>query len=335
MKKTFFECDDNQRAAFLRLRPDEVFDAVAEPLTEKNVEKYADAEVISCFIYSDLSAKILSRFKQLKMIATRSSGYDHIDLDYCRAHNIRVANVPSYGEKTVAEHVFALLLGLSRHIPEAARRTKDSDFTLGGLEGFDLDGKTIGIVGTGAIGMHVAQIAAGFGMKLLGYDTMPKENAAASLGMRYTGLKELLQTSDIITLHVPGGVATSHLLSDDEFALMKTGVVIINTGRGSLINHKALLLALKSGKVRAAGLDVLPEEPTIREEAELLSASFVQRHTLEALAIDHALASQKNVIVTPHSAFYTREAVEKILLTTCDNIDSFINGKPQNIVSRG
>lgn len=302
---------------------------VKDSLDLDNAEEYAGAEIISCFIYSNLRRPVLEKMKHLKLIATRSTGFDHIDLDYCNKNGIAVANVPAYGEHTVAEHVFALLLSLSRHIPKAATQTRDGDFSLRGLRGFDLYGKTMGIIGTGAIGLHTALIAKGFGMNILAHDVHPRTGA----GLSYVSLERLLGESDIISLHVPSTAETHHMLSDKEFSAMKNGVVIINTARGTVIDVKALLRALQSGKVSAAGLDVLPEEPAIREEAELLRVSFTQQHDLETLLVDHALLHHKNVIVTPHSAFYTKEAVEKILRTTAENILSFGAGKPQNIVN--
>lgn len=302
---------------------------VKTPLNIDNVASYAAAEIISCFIYSDLSRPVLEHLKNLKLITTRSTGFDHIDLNYCNKNGIAVANVPAYGEHTVAEHVFALLLSLNRHIPQAVNQTRSGDFSLHNLRGFDLYGRTIGIIGTGVIGLHAARIAKGFGMNVLAYDVHPR----ADTDLSYVSLEELLGKSDIISLHVPGTAETHHMISDKEFSAVKDGVVIINTARGTVIDVKALLRALQSGKVSAAGLDVLPEEPAIREEAELLRASFTQQHDLETLLVDHALLHHKNVIVTPHSAFYTKDAIEKILRTTGENIVSFTAGRPQNIVN--
>lgn len=302
---------------------------VKVPLSLDNVSKYSDTEIISCFIYSDLSRSVLEKLDNLKLITTRSTGVDHIDLDYCNSRGISVTNVPGYGEHTVAEHVFALLLGLSRHIPEAVQRTREGGFSFEGLQGFDLYGKTIGLIGAGSIGHHVAQISKGFGMSVLVYDIHPQTNTDLS----YVDLNELLNQSDIISIHVPDTPRTRHMLSEKEFSKMKDGVVIINTARGTIIDVKALFTALKSGKVSAAGLDVLPEEPVIREEAELLRSSFSAKHDLETVLTDYALLHQKNVIVTPHSAFYTREAVVKILQVTAQNILSFTAGKSQNIVN--
>ena len=330
MKIVCFEIEDWESEVLQATCRDLSCIMVKEPLSESNLSNYTDAEIVSCFIYSSLQRPVLEKMKNLKLIATRSTGVDHIDLDYCNKNGITVVNVPTYGEHTVAEHVFALLLALSHHIPKAAAQTREGNFSLRGLRGFDLHGKTLGIIGTGAIGLHVAVIARGFGMNVLAYDTHPRTEVEFS----YVSLNKLLSESDVISLHVPGTTETRRLISDKEFSVMKDGVVIINTARGAVIDVKALLRALQNGKVGAVGLDVLPEEPAIREEAELLRTTFVQQHDLETLLVDHALLHHKNVIVTPHSAFYTKEAVERILYTTGENILSFNAGNPQNIVNK-
>lgn len=333
-KIVFFEAEDWECETLQKLCCDDETVMVREPLGVDRAPRHADAEIISSFISSKLDRPILERLPKLKLIATRSTGFDHIDIGYCDERGIAVANVPTYGEHTVAEHVFALLLALSRHIPEAVRRTRAGNFTFRGLEGFDLHDKTFGVIGTGHIGCRAAQIAVGFGMKVLAFDERQQPDRAAAIGFAYVGLSRLLAESDIISLHVPGTPQTRHMLSEKEFAAMKAGVVIINTARGPVIDVEALLRALASGKVGAAGLDVLPEEPLIREEAELLRELFAETHDLRTLVIDQALMRHKNVIVTPHSAFYTREALQKILHTTAENILAFRNGRPQNIVNR-
>lgn len=333
MKIAIFEIEDWECATLQNICCGNDIAMVKEPLNADNASAYADTELISSFISSKLNRAVLEKLPKLKLIATRSTGFDHIDLAYCNERGIAVANVPTYGEHTVAEHVFALLLALSRHIPEAVQRTRDGNFTFHGLEGFDLYGKTFGVIGTGHIGCRAAQIAKGFGMNVLAYDMHPQSGQAKAVGFTYVDLSRLLAEADVISLHVPGMPQTRHMLSDKEFAAMKPGVVIINTARGPVIDVKALLQALSSGKVRAAGLDVLPEEPVIHEEAELLRNLFAEKHDLQTLVIDHALMHHKNVIVTPHSAFYTKEALEKILRTTAENIMAFLEGSPQNIVN--
>lgn len=296
-------------------------------------ERIADAEVLSTFIYSALDRRRLERFERLRLIATRSTGFDHIDVDYCRERGIQVSNVPTYGENTVAEHVFAVLLAISHHLVEAVDRTRRGDFSQVGLQGFDLRGKTLGIVGTGNIGRHTAMIANGFGMTVVAFDVKPDEAAARDIGFRYAELDEVLGQSDVVSLHVPGNEKTRHLISWNEFEAMKDGAILVNTSRGGVVDIRALLNALSSGKIAAAGLDVLPEEPVIREEAELLRSAFNREHDLETLLADHILLRLRNVIITPHSAFNTREAVQRILDTTRQNIEAFLAGEPQNRVA--
>jgi D-lactate dehydrogenase len=328
-----FEVEEWEREVFQELATDHEITFIKEALTPANAGRHGEAEVISTFIYSTMSAAVLERFPKLRLIATRSTGFDHIDSEYCQEHGVRVCNVPTYGDNTVAEHVFALLLAISHRMIEAVDRTRKGDFSQAGLQGFDLQDKTIGVVGTGSIGLHVIGIARGFGMSVLGYDVKPNQEAAQRLGFRYVDLDELLGSSDVVTLHVPANKHTVNLIAEDEFRRMKDGVVFINTARGPIVHIQALLEAIASGKVSAAGLDVLPEEPTIREEAELLHTAFRRRHNLETLLADHILLRMRNVLVTPHSAFNTREAVRRILETTEENITAFARGEATNVVT--
>jgi D-lactate dehydrogenase len=334
MKIVIFEAEPWEEELFEGTCGDNEVVIRSEPLTAEVAEKHRDAEIISPFIYSDLDAQTLGKIPDLEMIATRSTGYDHIDLDYCAEHDITITNVPEYGDNTVAEHVFALLLAIARKIPDAVDRTRKGDFTMQGLRGMDLRGKTMGVIGTGSIGRRVIEIAAGFGLETLAFDVRPDEDLAESLGFRYVDMDELVSASDIITLHVPANEKTKDLLSDDEFGKMKTGVIVLNTSRGSVVNTQALLRALSEGKVGWAGLDVLDEEPTIREEAELLRSIFRKSHDLETLLADHVLMHMRNVIVTPHIGFDTDEAVRRITETTIRNINSYCRGEPQNVVGK-
>jgi len=331
MKLAVFEVEEWEKGAFERLDSGHDMRFLHDPLTSGNAGPYADVDVISTFIYSELDSITLSHFRDLKLIATRSTGYDHIDMAYCRGRGISVANVPTYGDNTVAEHVFGLLLAISHNLVDAVDRTRRGDFSLLGLRGFDLKGKTIGVLGTGSIGRCVIDIAKGFHMDVLAYDLYPKEELASRVGFRYVSLEEVLRKADFITLHVPATPETDNFLSEREFSMMKTGVVIINTARGSLIDIQALLRAITTGKVAAVGLDVLPEEPAIREEAELLRF-IAQKKPLDVLLADHILLRIRNVLITPHSAFNTREAVQRILDTTIDNIAAFAAGVIKNRV---
>lgn len=332
MRISVFEVEDWERDALSALSRDHEVRVTRQPLDAETAGRHGDAEAVSPFIYSDLDPDVLDHLPELGFIATRSTGYDHIDAEYCRGRGIAVSNVPSYGDRTVAEHVFALLLAISHHMVEAVDRTRRGDFSLQGLRGFDLEGKTLGVVGTGSIGEHVVRIAGGFGMDVIAQDVDPDPELARELGLTYVSLDGLLEAADVVTLHLPLNDATHHLLSDAEFERMQEGVVLINTARGRIVDTQALLRALATGKVRAAGLDVLPLEPVIREEAELLRSFFQREHDMEALLAGHVLLRMRNVIITPHSAFNTEEAVRRILDTTIENLLAWGRGEPRNVV---
>lgn len=332
MKVVVFESEPREALVFDRLKPDHDVTLVEESLSETSVGQYAGAQIISTFIYSKLDRAVLDQLPSLRLIATRSTGFDHIDLSYCSQRGITVCNVPTYGENTVAEHVFALLLAISHRLLEAVDKARRGPFSPEGLEGFDLQGKTLGVIGTGSIGRHVIRIAKGFGMEVVAFDVRPDPELAERLGFRYESFDQLLTAADVITLHAPATPETQDMLSDSAFARMKHGVIIINTARGSLVDSRALIQALRSGKVAGAGLDVLPDEPLIREEVELIWSIFRDKRDLRDLVANHVLLRMPSVVVTPHSAFNTREAVGRIVETTVANIGAFIDGRPQNVV---
>jgi len=333
MKIVIFETEPREQAAFGALRKGHELVLTSEPLRAGDAGRYANAEIISTFIYSKLARDVLQKLPALKMIATRSTGYDHIDTRYCAERGIAVSNVPTYGENTVAEHVFALLLGISHRMREATERARSGHFTPEGLEGFDLQGKTIGVVGSGNIGRHVIRIARGFGMAVLAFDVEPQPALAAEFGFTYATMDELLAGSDVVTLHVPATPQTDHLIDEAAIARMKRGAVLINTARGAIVDSAPLIAALRSGRIAAAGLDVLPDEPLIREEAELISSTYANQQDMRELVADHILLTMPNVIVTPHNAFNTHEAIARIVNTTVGNIASFIDGAPTNVVA--
>ncbi len=333
MKIVIFEVENWEKSSFAHLSDEHEVQYIQYSLTLENAIEYADAEIISTFIYSDLKTEVLQKFHNLKLITTRSTGYDHIAINYCQEKGIKVCNVPTYGENTVAEHVFALLLAISHKLIDATERTRKGDFSLQGLQGFDLRGKTLGVIGTGNIGQCVIEIAKGFRMEVIAFDVKPQEELTKKLNFRYASMEEVLATSDIITVHVPANKHTYHLISSDEFAQMKDGVVLINTARGSIVDSRALIRAIAESKVAAAGLDVLPEEPVMREEAELLRSVYNREHNLDTLLADHVLLRLRNVIITPHSAFNTREAMQRILDITVENITGFLQDQPQRVVS--
>jgi D-lactate dehydrogenase len=297
----------------------------------KSFAKIADCTVLSVFVNSQVTAASLAKLPKLKFIATRSTGFDHIDLAACAKRGIKVSNVPSYGENTVAEHGFALLLALAHRIPEANARARDGNWSFDGLRGFDLRGKTIGIIGMGRIGAHAAAIAAGFGMQVLAYDPRRNPKLAKQLGFRYVTLRQLLKASDVVTLHTLLTPATRHLLNASTIKLMKPSAVLINTARGGLVDTKALVAALLKGKLAGAGLDVLEEEELMKDPRQLLTRKLSEKQMAEALP-SHVLLTLPNVVVTPHNAFNTTEAIQRILDTTVANIKSFVAGKPANLV---
>ena len=313
----------------------EKMDSFEEKLTLENSKKFKDYEVVSTFISSQLSAETLKELVNLKFIATRSTGFDHIDLNYCKNHNIVVSNVPSYGSHTVAEYTFALLLCLIRKVYNSYQRIRESgSFAIEGLRGEELFGKTIGIIGTGRIGTEVIKIAKGFSMNVLAYDKYLEEDLAQELNFQYVALEDLLSKSDIITLHVPYNKETHHLLNKDNLSKVKKGAYIINTARGGIIETQALYKALKNGQIAGAALDVLEEEgDLIEEQRMLLEKENIPPEKLRILLANHVFIDLDNVIISPHNAFNTKEALENIVITTIENIDNYLEGKQINLVN--
>ena len=334
MKLVFFETAPWERrylARALKLHGWTV-QFIAEPLSEDSLGTARKAAVLSVFIYSRLTRALVHRLRGVRLIATRSTGFDHIDLRACRRRQIAVANVPAYGENTVAEHTFALILSLSRNVHKAYVRTVKGDFSLKGLQGFDLKGKTIGVVGAGRIGMHVIKMAKGFGMEVFAYDVRQDPFQSEVLDFRYASLPELLRQSDIVSLHLPYSQSTHHLMNRDTFRLMKRGALLINTARGALVDTNALVWALDAGIVGGAGLDVLEGEELVKEERQLLEKDFSKERLITALK-NHILLHRENVVITPHIAFDSREALQRILDTTVANITGFLAGSPRNLVT--
>jgi D-lactate dehydrogenase len=304
----------------------------SEPISENNADLVKDCQIISPFIYSKIFKELFLKLPSLKMIATRSTGFDHIDILEAKDKKIITCNVPYYGENTVAEHTFSLILSLSRNIFNSIEKTKKGNFSLDGLRGFDLKGKTIGIIGLGHIGFCVARIAKGFEMNILVYDTKKDNKIAKKLGVKYVDFDKLLKDSNIITLHAPYNEKTHHLINLNNINLIKKGSYLINTARGGLVETSALLKALSEGILAGAGLDVLEEECLIKEEAQLLSKEFPKQCDLKTALQNHILLHQKNVIITPHNGFNSEEAIKRILETTVLNIQAFIKNKPINKV---
>ncbi|MBI5466009.1 MAG: hydroxyacid dehydrogenase [Candidatus Kerfeldbacteria bacterium] len=332
MRVVFFEIEDFEQPYLAQKLNGHELIFSAERLTADTAHLAREAEVVSIFVYSQVDRQVLAQLPQLKLLTTRSMGFNHIDTKACRAGGISVAYVPSYGERTVAEHTFALILTLSRKIFTAHQRIEKGIFDYRGLQGFDLFGKTLGLVGGGKIGLNVARIARGFGMNVLVSDPLPKPTAAQEIGFTYVSLEELLAQSDIVSLHAPYSQTNHHLINAAKFRLMRPGSLLINTARGGLVDTQALLQALENGTLAGAGLDVLEEECAIREERELMSKSLPPSCDLGTVVRDHILINRDDVIITPHIAFNSREAVERIMDTTVENIKGWAAGKPINLV---
>lgn len=289
-----------------------------------------DTEVLSPFIYSKVTAEVVVGLPKLKLVVTRSTGFDHIDLSACSARGVTVCNVPSYGENTVAEHTFALILALSRKIHQGYVRVRADNFSLEGLTGFDLKGRTLGVIGAGKIGLHTIKIARGFSMNVLAYDPYPQPFMAELMAFRYVPLDELLAESHVVSLHMPFRKEARHFMNAQRFSQMRRGALFVNTARGALVDTDALLAALESGQVGGAALDVIEGEEYITEERQLLEGA--ETAMLKAVVRNHIIFHRDNVIFTPHNAFNSQEALERILDTTADNILAFASGRPQNQV---
>lgn len=332
MKIGFFEVDEQEVEVYKeQLSDDELF-FHTESLNEKNVEKAYDLEILSTRSFSKLTPEVLAKIPSIKMISTRTTGFDHIDLEFCKEKGIVVCNVPDYGAFTVAEHTFALMLAISRNLIPSVERTRRGDFSLDGLRGFELHGKTLGVVGVGSIGEAVVRIGKCFGMKVIAYTKHPDDNLAKELDFTHVDFDTLLSTADIVTLHVPYSKETRRLINKENIKKFKKGSILINTARGGLVDTEAILIGLEENILKAAGLDVLEEECFIVDEEELLTEEFLKECNLKTQLLNHVLLNKENVIITPHNAFNSTESRERILEMTIKNIKSFIEGKAQNIV---
>ena len=332
MKVLIFSSDEETREIFAPVLKDHTVVYLDGTVSAKSLAENSDANVVSLFTSSEFKKEQIDALPNLKCIATRSTGFDHIDIAYAKEKGIVVCNVPRYGAHTVAEFTFALMLTLSRRIFEAFHQVREEGrFNTSAFEGFNLFGKTLGVVGTGNIGRHVVGIAKGFGMKVLMFDPH-SDKSLENEQAKYVPFDELLASSDIVTLHVPYTKENHYLLDKSSFAKMKRGAFVINTARGELIDTEALLDALKSGQIAGAGLDVLEEERVLKDEIELVKG-IESIHDLKILIRDHALIDMPRVVITPHIAFFSREAYHEILEVTAANIANFASGKPTNAIT--
>ena len=313
MKKiAFFDAKPYDRTWFDQLNQHYHIKYYEHKLTPDTISLAHGCEAVIPFVNDTLDRTVIDGLCQegIKMIALRCAGYNNVDRDAARGR-IPVVRVPGYSPYAVAEFTMGLLLTLNRKIHKAYFRTRDFNFSLNGLVGFDLHGRTVGVIGTGKIGQIFIRICQGFGMHVLAYDPYPVPDA----GFPYVPLEELLAKSDIISLHCPLTEQTRHLINRDTIARMKDGVYLLNTSRGMLVESESLLDALKNGKIAGAGLDVYEEETEFFFEDR---SDMVQRDTLLSL-----LVSMPNVVLTSHQAFLTNEALHNIAQVTLDNLDAY------------
>jgi D-lactate dehydrogenase len=332
----FVDIEDSWETEYLRdyLQKVATFKSFKES-ADLTLDNIKDATILSTFINSKISSQIIDSLPNLRFISTRSTGFDHIDIEYARSKGIAVSNVPTYGENTVAEHTFALILSVARHLKKAHFKISQGDFSIKELMGFDLKGKTIGVVGTGHIGLRVIKMAVGFSMKVLAYDPTQNRFLEEVLGFKYVDFDTLLKESDIISLHAPYGKRTHHMINGENIGKIKKGAILINTARGGLIDSAALTKALDSGILAGAGLDVLEGEDLILEEKQLLrkKKDIYNPQKLQLMLRNCFILQRENVVFTPHTAFYSKEAIERILDTTVKNIKGFINKSLINVVN--
>ncbi len=328
MKIAFFEDTAEDIRFFKEKLQEQELLFFETPINKVDCSKLKDVDIISIFVSSHITEEILDCLPNLKLIVTRSVGMDHIQLDACEKRNIKVFNIPDYGPQSIAEFTFALLLALVKRLPDAMDKTKKGIFSWKGLTGIELKDKVFGIIGTGRIGRYVAKIAKGFNMKVIAYDLFPNIDIAKEIGYEYVDMETLLKTSDIISLHVNLTKENYHMIGKREFEIMKKGVIILNVSRGALIDTEALIDAIKNGKVAYAGLDVMEYEKELKHELEYLKKENPE--ITKGLLLDNILMKLQNqtsrVIVTPHIAFNTKEALQRIREETVKHIKNFVSG---------
>ncbi|NIM04831.1 MAG: hydroxyacid dehydrogenase [Armatimonadetes bacterium] len=298
-------------------------------LVAENAAEAVGFPIVSVFAHSEMNRQVIEGLPDLRMIAARSTGVDHIDLDAARERGIVVSSVPGYGANTVAEHTFGMILGLSRRLFAAHTKVLDRDFSLEGLRGFDLNDKTMGVIGAGSIGLHVIRMARALGMRVLAYDTQPMPLIAEVLDFEYVEMDQLLAESHVISLHAPLTSQTHHMINAETLAKMRPGVLLVNTSRGGLVDLQAVAEALDSGHLGGVGLDVFEGEECVNEETRLVRC----RERPKGLDMILGLLDRPNVMLTPHIAFYSDEALERIINTTIENIRAFEAGVPVNRVA--
>jgi D-lactate dehydrogenase len=334
-KLVFFNVDEKEQALLSKeLAGEKTFEL---GFTQKSLDKHTtciakEAVGIGLFSQSKITQEVLDHLPKVEVIATMSTGFDHIDLNACKARNITVSNVPSYGDNTVAEYAFGLILVLARKLKSTLERVERGLFSRTGLMGMDIQGKTLGLVGTGRIGSHMARLGWAFGMKVIAYDLRSDVALKEEYGVQFMSLEEVLQNADVISLHVPYLPSTHHLINKERLRLLKPTALLINTARGKLIDTEAVSTALREDRLGGVALDTFEGEDIWIEE------EFLKRDDLPAIALREAMESfsimrSERAILTPHNAFNTREALDRILITSAENLNTYFSGHPQNVVN--
>ena len=334
-KLIFFDVDEKEQALLLKeFAREKAFEL---RLSQKHLDEHTaciakEARGIGIFIQSKITQEVLDHLPMVKVIATMSTGFDHIDLKACKARNITVCNVPSYGDNTVAEYAFCLILVLARKLKQTLERVERGLFSRNGLMGMDIKGKTLGLVGIGRIGSHMARLGWAFGMKVIAHDLRLDVDLKEKYGVQFMTLEDVLEQADVISLHVPYLPSTHHLINTERLRLLKPTALLINTSRGKVIDTKAVAAALRENRLGGVALDTFEGEDIWIEE------EFLKRDDLPAITLKEAMESfsimrSELAILTPHNAFNTRESLERILITSAENLKAYFGGNPQNIVS--
>ncbi|WP_207495629.1 2-hydroxyacid dehydrogenase [Aridibaculum aurantiacum] len=319
MKITFFSTQQYDKEFFIEHNKSYNYelDFLDVPLSKKTADLVADSPVICVFVNDKVDAAVMEKLaaRGVKTIALRCAGFNNVDLDSARQHGIRVCRVPAYSPEAVAEHAVAMILTLNRKTHKAYNRVREQNFSLNGLLGFDLHGKTVGVIGTGLIGKSFCRIMLGFGCRVLAFDVIANKELE-QMGVEYVPLVDLLPHSDIVSLHCPLNEQTHHLINCDTITMMKKGSMLINTSRGGLVDTSAIIAALKSGHLSQVGIDVYEQEEKLFFRD--LSGDIIQDDLIGRLM------SFQNVLITAHQGFFTREALHQIAATTFENIHALL-----------
>lgn len=322
---TFFDIQNSEKDVFKKAITGHKLIFHNQSLNSKLASLRKDTQILYIRSLSVATASILNKFPHLKLITTRSTGYDNIDLGYCRQKGITVCNVPAYASNRVAEYTFMLMLALSHRMMQSIKQMQNCRFNYNELRGFELKGKTLGVAGLGNIGSRVVEIAKGLSMNILVATKHPSPARAKKHRVKFVDFSTLLEKCDIVTLHVPLNGETTHMINKKNIVFMKKGSLLINTSRGKVVETDAVVWALEKGILEGAGLDVLEDE-TIYTNNKRMGNPKIQ-------SINRKLMQGKNVIITPHNAYNSQEAIKTILEVSAQNINAFLRGKPINTIA--